>query len=192
MLPPNHRIRSPVPFAACTPLRRMRRSLAMVQTAPDASTIEAAGGVVVPSADVAGGGGGGGRAVAASIWTPTVTITDVPTLDVIAKEVAYVPTGRLDVWNDRVTFPVFVPLVGETMSQLAVGAMTDHFSARFPVFSTRTVADDGFVPAYPWTLTIVGLTDKTGCAAANVGSRVNTSKKLYAPDRVKRGMLCGS
>jgi hypothetical protein len=169
-------------------LRRIRRSPAMVQTAADASTIEAEGGVVVPSGDVVGGG----RAVAASIWTPTVTITDVPTLDVIAKEVACVPTGRLDVWNDRVTFPVFVPVVGETMSQLAVGPMTDHFSARFPVFSTRTLAGDGFVPAYPWTLTIVGLTDKTGCAAANVGSAVNTSKKLYAPDRVKRGMLCGS
>ena len=57
MVPRNHRILTPLPPAAETPLRRIAPPF-IVQTAPLPSTICAAGGTVVPSADAVPEGGG--------------------------------------------------------------------------------------------------------------------------------------
>ena len=58
--------------------------------------------------------------------------------------------------------PAPVPLVGDTLSQVAVGAPTVHCSVPPPVLLTWTVLAETLLPTLVCRLKDVGLTDSTG------------------------------
>jgi len=83
---------------------------------------------------------------AATIFTDTLTwMTDVPLCTLNNAE--YVPAASDEVLNVTVSVPVFVPLVGDTVSQLAVGAVTVQRSAFLVDTCTALVAM--LVPTVP-------------------------------------------
>jgi hypothetical protein len=57
------------------------------------------------------------------------------------------PATKADVRRVRVIVPSFMPLVGDALSQLAVGVLTDHLSTELPAFVTLTVLLARLVPA---------------------------------------------
>jgi hypothetical protein len=64
-----------------------------------------------------------------------------------------------------VSVPEFVPLSGETLSQLALGGETVHFNTLLPLFLMLTDCDATAAPAVPVAVTVVGVTEST-CAEA--------------------------
>src|SRR5215217_1663523 len=80
MTPPLHRIFEPAPPAALAPFRRIVWPLAIVQTAPCASTICAAVGTTVPSGDVPVGAdpAGARKAVPVGVGAQDVDGTAAP------------------------------------------------------------------------------------------------------------------
>ena len=85
---------------------------------------------------------------APTIVAETFTRTaDVPSWT--ANDAEYVPAASVDVLKLMVSVPAFVPLVGETVSQLAVGADTVQRSRLLPDFETCTVLLAMLVPTVP-------------------------------------------
>jgi hypothetical protein len=78
-------------------------------------------------------------------------VTDTPTGRVCValftlNDVEYVPAVIVDVANVSVTVTEFVPLVGETFSQLAAGATIDHLTDLPGPLVTCTVLLAAFCP----------------------------------------------
>ena len=65
------------------------------------------------------------------------------------KEASYCPAANPDVWNVKVSVPLFTPLLGDTVSHLSVEGTMDHLRARFPALLTRTVLEATLLPAVP-------------------------------------------
>ena len=70
----------------------------------------------------------------------------------------------------RVRVPAFVPLVGETLSQLTDGVKTDHLAAPFPDLLTVAICDGIESPDNAVTFTGFGATDSVAWAEAATGT----------------------
>ena len=89
--------------------------------------------------------------------------------------------------NATLIEPLFVPAVGETLSQLAAGGVTVHFSTRLPEFETRTVCVETLDPTVADWLIDVGESESTDWADAVSGSRTKAlNPKSERADRRRR------
>src|SRR5262245_21405798 len=102
----------------------------------------------------------------ATMVTATLTVTDWFPLTT-RNEVVYgcACTANPDVWNVNVSVPLFVPLVGDTVTHPPAGGTTVHLRAPAPVFLTCTICEGALVPAVACTLTDVRSTESV-CASA--------------------------
>src|SRR5262245_19147178 len=126
----------------------------------------------------------------ATMVTATLTVTDWFPLTT-RNEVVYgcACTAKPDVWNVSVSVPLFVPLVGDTVTHPPAGGTTDHMRAPAPVFFTCTVREGALVPAFVCTLTDVGVTESVcASAAAETSSAPQQSRRNLAA-RNRRGSV---
>ena len=117
----------------------------------------------VQSLDGGGDDGGGVEVVALMVsWTFTV-IADWLVLTL--NDAEYVPAAKVDA-KLTVTWFDPVPLVGETVSQEAVGVEIDHFSEPLPELLMFTVCEGTEAPTFACALMDVGETESCPCADA--------------------------
>jgi len=86
----------------------------------------------------------------------------------------------------------FVPLAGETFSQLATGATIDHFTDLPAPLATCTVWLAAFCPTVAWTLMDFGLTESVAAAgpADNCDGHANAARtKTNKPSLVERVLM---
>ena len=81
------------------------------------------------------------------------------------NDAAYVPAAKVDA-KLTVTLLGCTPLVGETLSQDAVGVEIDHFSEPLPELLMFTVCEGTEAPTFACALMDVGETESCPCADA--------------------------
>jgi hypothetical protein len=143
----------------------------------------------VQSLDGGGDDGGGVEPVELIVtWTFTVM---ADWLVLTLNDAEYVPAAKVDA-KLTVTWFDPVPLVGETLSQEAVGVEIDHFSEPLPELLMFTVCEGTAAPASACTTIDVGETESCPCADARAEKirRLRTQRnRLINTDAVRIELL---
>jgi hypothetical protein len=133
------------------------------------------------------GGGGGGGGDAALMETLTLTVALWPEmLTMNDAEYGVEAAARFCVAKLTVTVPAFVPLFGDTLSQVALGVEMDHFIDRVPALLMAMVWDGIELPAVPDAVSVVGETESTGCADAVEGHTSGAMNRTHSRTAAQR------
>jgi len=132
------------------------------------------------------GGGEGEVGELMVTWTFTVT---ADWFVFTVNDAEYPPAAKVDA-KLTVTLLGCEPLVGETLSQDAVGVEIDHFSAPLPLLLMSTICEGTAAPTSACTTIDVGETESCPCADARSAKirRVRTHRnRLVNMDCVRIG-----
>ena len=128
--------------------------------------------------DSAGGVGGSTVNVTATVFGEPVAPADATVMSVV-----YVPAPSPVIVGVTVTVPPFVPLAGDTLSQLALSDAVQSIDPP-PVFETANVLAAGDdPPAVPENASVAGVTDSTGGAGGSTVKSPGSSSASRPPPR---------